>query len=135
MTLDEAIIHAEEVIIENLEKANGRKLGDPITIQCILCAEEHMQLAVWLKELKQLREQTKWIPVSERLPEENEHIGGVCRYYLVQDEYGDMLVARYTKIGWVPIRSLKSLGDEIVAWMSLPEPYKAESEVQDADSD
>lgn len=26
------------------------------------------QLAEWLKELKQLREQTRWIPVSEGLP-------------------------------------------------------------------
>lgn len=30
---------------------------------------EFNQLAEWLKELKQLREQTQWIPVSERLPE------------------------------------------------------------------
>lgn len=45
MTLDEAIKHAEEV-------ANDMELC------CKECAEEHRQLAEWLKELKQLREQT-----------------------------------------------------------------------------
>ena len=32
---------------------------------------EFRQLAKWLKELKQLREQTKWIPCSERLPKKS----------------------------------------------------------------
>jgi hypothetical protein len=68
MTLDEAIKHAEKVIVENLEKTKGRNASDPIAINCFECAEEHRQLAEWLKELKQLRKQTRWIPVSERLP-------------------------------------------------------------------
>ena len=42
MTLDEAIKHAEEVAEEK---------------RCEKCAKEHRQLAEWLKELKQLREQ------------------------------------------------------------------------------
>ena len=45
MTIDEAIIHCEEV-------ANDRAGC------CEDCAEEHRQLACWLKELKQYREQT-----------------------------------------------------------------------------
>lgn len=75
-----------------------------------------------------LLEQTEWIPCSERLPKESEYVGNVCKYYLVQDEYGDMHVAHYKKIGWIPMRSLKALGDEVVAWMPLPKPYKAEME-------
>ena len=45
MTLDEAIIHCEEV-------------ADGMTEQgkCVECAEEHRQLAEWLKELKMYRE-------------------------------------------------------------------------------
>lgn len=39
MTLDEAIIHAEERAKED----------------CSNCAKEHQQLAEWLKELKMLR--------------------------------------------------------------------------------
>lgn len=76
----------------------------------------------------------KWIPVSERLPEADEYIGDVERYYLVQNEYGDMLVARYTHCGyWEQIYQLKPIGDEVVAWMPLPEPYKAEPQESESD--
>jgi len=58
MTLDEAIKHAEEVADYD---AYGEK-------QC-KCAEEHRQLAEWLKDYKRLLEQEpKWTPVSEGLP-------------------------------------------------------------------
>lgn len=90
---------------------------------------EFKQLADWLKELKQLREQTRWIPVSERLPEAGEYVGDVAKYYLVQNEYGDMMVARYThSVYWRQMYQLEPIDDEIVAWMELPQPYKAESE-------
>ena len=44
MTLDEAIKHCEEK--EKEQALNG----------CFTCAEEHKQLAEWLKELKRYRE-------------------------------------------------------------------------------
>jgi len=70
-----------------------------------------------------------WIPVSERLPEAGEYIGNVAKYYLVQNEYGDMMVARYTHSEyWEQIYQLNPIGDKIVAWMPLPQPYNAESE-------
>lgn len=70
-----------------------------------------------------------WIPVSEKLPEVGEYDGDVAKYYLVQNEYGDMMVARYTHSGyWEQMYQLKPIGDQIVAWMPLPKPYKAESE-------
>jgi hypothetical protein len=76
----------------------------------------------------------RWIPVSERLPEENEYIGDVCKYYLIQDEYGDMHVAHLSNVGWIPMDSLKAIVGEVIAWMPLPQPYKGESEELDADS-
>lgn len=57
MTLEEAIKHAEEIIVENLEKTKGRNASDPIAINCFKCAEEHRQLAEWLKDYKRLKEQ------------------------------------------------------------------------------
>ena len=76
-----------------------------------------------------LETEPQWIPCSERLPEADEYNGDVAKYYLVQNEYGDMLVARYTHSDyWEQIYQLKPISDEIVAWMPLPEPYKAESE-------
>lgn len=87
-------------------------------------AEDHRQLAEWLKELKQLREQTRWIPVNEELPEDGEE------------------VLTCSTVGFIEIQSLENPYDvywenqkgdwtdfdEVIAWMPLPEPYKAESE-------
>lgn len=85
MILDEAIEREE-----NIAEANQRVIDTGIvfndvsldTLYCgdteviaehlanyHRCAEEHRQIAEWLKELKQLKEQTRWIPVSERLPQ------------------------------------------------------------------
>ena len=64
----------------------------------------------------------EWIPCDEKLPKPNELVDNVRKYYLIQDEYGDMYVARYTRDGWISIDSI--LQDNIVAWMPLPEPYK-----------
>lgn len=66
----------------------------------------------------------KWIPCSERLPKEDEYVGNVCKYYLIQDEYGDMHVAHLSGRGWETIESVKALGCDVVAWMPLPKPYK-----------
>ena len=70
------------------------------------------------------RKKEEWISCDEK---PNELVDNVRKYYLIQDEYGDMCVARYTKKGWHPIESLFFL-DDVVAWIPLPEPYKAESE-------
>ncbi len=184
MKLDEAIKHAEEVaeehesdlkVYENLGK--DRELFKKEENNCKECGEQHRQLAEWLKELKQLREQTqepcedcvsrkrlmdnyngvktpvgyrkvvdleviknmpsvtptaKWIPVSEKMPNPGEYNGDVDRYYLVQNEYDDMLVARYAKKGyWEQIYQFGEIKEKIVAWRPLPEPYQAESESEE----
>ncbi len=38
------------------------------------CAAEHRQIAEWLKELKELRKQTRWISCSERLPKTDKEL-------------------------------------------------------------
>lgn len=55
MTLEEAIKYEEKVMVENLEKTKDRNANDPIAINCSECAEEHRQLAEWLKELQEWR--------------------------------------------------------------------------------
>ena len=78
-----------------------------------------------VKEFNEPTEEQKWIPVSERLPEAGEYVGDVAKYYLVQTEYGDMMVARYTHSGyWEQIYQLNPIGDKIVAWMPLPKLYE-----------
>jgi len=83
---------------------------------------EFRQLAEWLSELKELRERTEWIPVSERLPEDD-------KSYLVTVELtfarGERYVSKEKRSNW---DRLKRCGHEIVAWMPLLESYKGESE-------
>ena len=134
MTLDEAIKHAEEVAekFESLHERYENMDEDRLLFrveenECKNCAKEHRQLANWLKELRAYRKMyhkeheddcLSWISCSERMPKQNEYI----EYYLIQDEYGDMCVARYTKKGWHPIESLFFL-DDVVAWIPLPKRY------------
>lgn len=79
--------------------------------------EEYQKMA---KELSELRQQNRWIPVSERLPDYNEEVlitnGKYVtideRYFLENTEDGEAYT--WDINGW----------DDVVAWMPLPEPYK-----------
>lgn len=134
LDLESTIKHCEEMAEKNEEMCRVEELmglGLQNT-EMMKCARTHKQLGEWLKELKKLREQTRWIPTSERLPKAGEYIedGDVAKYYLVQNEYGDMMVARYTHSEyWEQIYKLKPIEDEIVAWCELPEPYVPEINV------
>lgn len=57
MTLDEAILHAEEVAEENQVIVDACDYYGDNMAKCETCAKEHIQLAEWLRELKQLKEQ------------------------------------------------------------------------------
>ena len=74
--------------------------------------------------IEALSAEAEWIPCSERLPKENEYVDNVCKYYLIQDDYGDMHVAHLSGRGWETIESIKALGCDVIAWMPLPKPYK-----------
>jgi hypothetical protein len=68
MTIDEAIRHCEEVAEQNETQADkwqeegGEQWGK--TTACRECAADHRQLAEWLTELKDLREENK-VLISE----------------------------------------------------------------------
>ena len=87
-------------------------------------AEDHRQLAEWLKELKQLREQTKWIPVSERLPEDEQEI-------LFSTKTGRVHSGKYhdddSANQWYSHRDkCRAWNNVVSAWMPLPENYKGD---------
>lgn len=58
MTLEEAIKHAEEVAVENEQAfvtfSNPRYSNYGKADECKACAEEHRQLAEWLKDYQRL---------------------------------------------------------------------------------
>lgn len=73
MELNEAIKHCEE------KAKDLRQQSDFIQDQeefddCCECAREHEQLASWLEELAERREADRWIPVSEKLPNDLEPV-------------------------------------------------------------
>ena len=70
------------------------------------------KLEAWDMAIKAL-EQTRWIPISERLPERE----GWYLTSLGDKTYGGADVDMYCK-GWV------KYGTHVLAWMPLPEPYK-----------
>lgn len=57
MTLDEAIKHCLEQAHKLQDKAD--RVGDDESRQCMECAADHIQLAEWLKELKELKIENK----------------------------------------------------------------------------
>jgi hypothetical protein len=61
-----------------------------------------------------IKREQRWIPVSERLPEKNGE-------YLITGRQGAVNKRRYHDGHWYGNWS-------VLAWMPLPEPYKAESE-------
>ena len=75
-------------------------------------------------------QQTRWIPVSERLPEETDDL------VLGLDSLG---VIHITEI-WDDCGQLKWYADgrydvPIIAWVPLPQPYKAESDEERSESE
>lgn len=64
MTLDEAIRHAEKVAEENQKRSEHirEKMKSELALknadECETCADEHKQLAQWLRDYKRLLEQS-----------------------------------------------------------------------------
>ena len=77
----------------------------------------------------------RWIPVEEHLPKPNEkEEDQVQKYYLIQNEFGDMMVAAYHGntsgyTWWEQMYAYEPITDKVIAWMPLPRPYKRSDNV------
>ena len=76
----------------------------------------------------------RWIPVTEKLPEEVKTKGyGLCNV-LVTHKYAGIFrtcFAVFDKGKFYTNDNFKREDTSVIAWMSLPEPYQAESEDKD----
>ena len=116
MELDEAIKHCEEVAGELQERADSAELIDILdgldVESCKECASDHRQLAAWLRELKEYREDD-WKKVEQDLPK-------AWYQVLVYRANGIIEMAMYTGKLWVSITQ-KPIKD-VAYWKYTKEP-------------
>lgn len=84
----------------------------------------------WINSLPSAQPEPRWIPCSERLPEESgqylitvkyEHVDG---YEDIYDEHGDWDGEEWDMFCFGHCGKVES----IIAWMPLPEPYREDIE-------
>lgn len=73
----------------------------------------------------QALEQQRWIPVSERLPELGKKVLCQCQANIYE-------VLKLTVDGWYYNPNHCYMESFVIAWMPLPEPYKAECKIEQA---
>lgn len=95
--------------IEAIEKAKTAKAPDGELYVAKINAEMNVQL------LPSVQPEPKWIPCSERLPEEQRYCLTSCRNGLVCEDF-------HWNNGYFD--KADKYHHEVIAWMPLPEPYK-----------
>ena len=82
-----------------------------------LISEEAIDMAI------EALEQTRWIPCSERLPDDSD-------YYLVTTSWGDVeqIWFAHKKDYDIAESEWRETDDNPVAWMPLPKPYREDGE-------
>lgn len=123
MELNEAIAHAKEVAKDRNETANNTptEYGDYIN-SCRECAKEHEQLANWLEELQERREADRWIPVSERLPED------FCVVLVYCPQFDNIYRVFREGDAWHQFSTSDVLMQAVTHWRPLPKAPESEGE-------
>ena len=102
----------QEPTAKNCESCRYYGLHHDVCNYCYKCS-------LWTEQ------ESRWIPVSERLPKKNVEV-------LATTIWGAVTIAEmFSANDWLIHEGATNAGaDDIVAWMPLPKPYKAESEVE-----
>jgi len=114
-------LHNWECDIEELSGDNADKMLD--------IAQDIYNTAFVRGRNSMTWEQTRWIPVSERLPKETGWY--LITFKVYSGGYGVCEMSyRKPENYWTDENISRKVldNDEVIAWMPLPEPYNAESE-------
>lgn len=123
MTLDDAIKHAEEVA----DSHDRIKQIKAVTLEECKSAEEHRQLAEWLRELKQLKEQKAYITMRKLSDDELKYFEEQMkkvRMQLIsveQDYCGDAISRKAAIDAMVKIEQddIGQYGSAILQWLAV----------------
>ena len=106
------------------------RLKDVLAIIDQRTVKGKLQVAREVLKLPTIEPEPKWIPVSERLPEEDDYksciecLDGAVWYFTKNGTMGFGYYYKSTK-EWSTTDDLKTDG-KVIAWMPLPEPYRGE---------
>lgn len=89
---------------------------------CVFEIMSHIEVEIAI--LPPVAPKVEWIPVTERLPEEHKWVLCSCRASIYE-------VLMLTNMGWEDGYDKVYMQGFVVAWMPLPQPYKAESGMYD----
>ena len=156
MTREEAIIHIETLrtVTKDIPKYSGKAIDEAIdmAIKALEVADlDGYSSRLWKAayERGKAEVEQRWIPVSERLPEDLEPVNITWVNHNPESYYADIKDKSFTATGvyfngqwyWWSTLCTDILAEyshnyddiidddiEIIAWMPLPEPYKVESE-------
>lgn len=85
---------------------------------------DRCEVNIVINSMPSVLPKAEWIPITERLPEEEE-------YVLCWLRYGDYMIAKWKYEGWTSEKNVIWVDGkpgtgfyDVVAWMPLPEPYK-----------
>jgi hypothetical protein len=125
---NEVGIEALELAIKALEQQPSEDCISRAESLHACCDEWNKDYKAIMKSIRQLPSvtpQPRWIPVSERLPETD----GTYLTYIenpYDNELSYVMICNYINPKWFPVDETAS--SNVIAWMPLPQPYKAESE-------
>lgn len=119
-------VYVLDDLVETVNKAGICEEENPTCTECRYYDHEKHHCPRFCRVIENTMaeitsEQTRWIPCSERLPEENIHV--LCKFYM-----GGMAECYHAHDYWHIVGGFRIKIDDVLAWMSLPEGYKEEDE-------